>query len=518
MSFLDRFAKDKRGNVAMMFAIATIPIVGAVGAAIDYSRVSEVRGKLADALDAGVLAVGSQPPMSDAKAFDTVKQWVDLHMGPAYAQYWKLDSVTQDGDGNITAIATGDVETTIARVLGVDKVPLNVKSQAIRSIGKIELALVLDNTGSMKSGDKIGKLKTAATELVDTLAKLTKTPADLKIALVPFSQTVNVGPIYKNAPWLDVAGNSASAKKLFGGRKVNRFSLFRKVGESWGGCVESRAMPYETNGAAPTSGNFASLYVPYFAPDEPGDKGAKGSGAYNNSYLKDSDLAVVKALFKALGLSGLDDWLMLQADILKYKGTPFSGTTNSMGYQYGPNSGCEIAPLTRLTTNVSTVKTAISKMIANGNTDIPMGAAWGWNVLAPQTPFKDGLAYGTKDWTKIMVLMTDGNNQNWAGNEEDESLYSGIGYIWQGRMGITSGNEAQRAAARDARLTEICNNMKAEGIVIYTMRVDVKDGSNAALKGCASASDKFYEVADASKLNEAFQSIGKSIEKLRLAQ
>jgi hypothetical protein len=38
------------------------------------------------------------------------------------------------------------------------------------------------------------------------------------------------------------------------------------------------------------------------------------------------------------------------------------------------------------------------------------------------------------------------------------------------------------------------------------------------LKGCASTSDKFYEVADASKLTEAFQNIGKSIQKLRLAQ
>lgn len=518
MSLFDRFAKDKRGNVAMMFAIAAIPVVGAVGAAVDYSHVSEVRSKLVDALDAGVLAVGSQPPMTDAQAFNTVNQWVDLHMGPDYAKYWKLDSVTQDGDGKITAVATGDVDTTIARVLGIDTVPIDVTSQAVRSIGKIELALVLDNTGSMKKGDKIGKLKDAATKLVDTLANAAKDPNDLKIALVPFSQTVNVGPTYDNAAWLDVAGNSASAKTLFGGRNVNRFSLFRKVGTSWGGCVESRAMPYETNGAPPKGGNFDSLYVPYFAPDEPGKEGDSGKDTYNNSYLDDSDLAVVKTLFQALGLDGLDDWLMLQADISKYKGTPFSGTTKNMGYQYGPNSGCEIAPLLRLTSDVSTVKTAISGMIANGNTDIPMGAAWGWNVLAPQAPFSDGLPYGAKDWTKIMVLMTDGNNQNIDGNEEDESLYSGIGYIWQGRMGITSGNEAQRAAARDARLTELCDNMKAKGVVIYTMRVDVKGGSNAALKGCASTSDKFYEVADASKLNGAFQEIGQSIQKLRLAQ
>jgi Flp pilus assembly protein TadG len=518
MSLLDRFIRNKRGNVAMMFALAMIPVVGAVGAAIDYTRVAQVRTKLADALDAGVLAVGSQAAMTDAQAYTMIKQWIDVHMGTANAAYWNLDSVTQNADGKIIASVSGNVETTVARVLGIDKIPIAVTSQAVRSIGKVEIALVLDNTGSMK-GAKIAALKDAASSLVDSLAKATSNPNDLKIGLVPFSQTVNVGPAYQNAAWIDAAGNSASAKSLFLGQTVSRFALFQKLGKSWGGCVESRAMPYEASGAQPGGVNPDTLYVPYFAPDEPGGKGDYGYGTYNNSYLADSTLANI---LEALGLTkvaaGVAPFLYLQGDITKYAGAPYGGTTLAMGYQYGPNSGCEIAPLLRLSTDTASVKTAINAMIANGNTDIPIGLAWGWNLLAPQAPFNDAVPYGTADWGKFVVLMTDGNNENNQGNQEDDSYYSGVGYIWQGRMGMTAGTKAQRTVARDARLAEMCANMKAEGIVIYTVRVEVTNGSSNVLQNCASNSDKFYEVADSSNLAAAFANIGNSIQKLRLAR
>ena len=90
-------------------------------------------------------------------------------------------------------------------------------------------------------------------------------------------------------------------------------------------------------------------------------------------------------------------------------------------------------------------------MIANGNTDIPIGATWGWNVLSDSGPFGDGVTYGTQDWTKIMVLMTDGNNENQLGNEENNSFYSGLGYVWQERMGVPAdnNNKSERTKARD---------------------------------------------------------------------
>jgi Flp pilus assembly protein TadG len=518
MSAFRRFFGHSGGNVALMFGLAIVPIFGVVGAALDYARVTDVRTKLAASLDAAVLAVGRQTTaMSDKAAFDLVATWMTAYMADKkFAGTWQLDSVTQSGDA-VVAKASGKVDTTLARVLGYEEVPFAVTSEAVKSIGKVELALILDNTGSMK-GTKIASLKSAAEDLVDSLAAATKKPSDLKIAVVPFSQTVNVGSGYASATWLDTAGKSSVAKSQFLGQTVNRIDLFKKVGATWGGCVETRAADYEATPTPPDASNPETLYVPYFAPDEPGDKGAK---TYNNSYLKDSKLANIKSSLAKLGLSdmlSLPDYRLLQGDIAKYTGTPQSGTTGALGYKYGPNSGCEIAPLSRLSSDTDAVKKALGKMIAAGNTDIPIGAAWGWNTLAPDGPFADGAAYGDKEWAKFAVIMTDGNNENNEGNDEDLSYYSGVGYVWQGRMGSTTGNKASRTAARDARLGEICKAMKAKDITIYTIRVEVKSGSSAVLENCASDTGKFYEVQNVANLAAAFADIGESIQSLRLAK
>ena len=49
-------------------------------------------------------------------------------------------------------------------------------------------------------------------------------------------------------------------------------------------------------------------------------------------------------------------------------------------------------------------------MAAQGATGVGEGAMWGWRVLSPGAPFTDGRAYSTKNNTKVLVLMTDGQN------------------------------------------------------------------------------------------------------------
>ncbi len=408
MSIFNRFARENEGNVAVIFALALIPLFGAVGALVDYTRVSDVRAELAAATDAGLLAVGSQPPMSDKDAYDTVHKWIETHVKPDFDGSWNLNSVIQEKGGRITATVSGEVKTTIANILGIQTIPINITSEIVSSMGKVEMVMALDNTGSMKTKNKIGKLKDAAEALVDTLAKAVVNPDDLKIGLVPFSQTVNVGPGYDAADWIDKDGKSDAAKSLFLGQQVNRFDLFKAMGKSWGGCVETR-VGYEASETLPSEGNPDTLYVPFFAPDEPGiagegDNGKKNNGTsppydYNNSYLDDTPLATIKADLASNGYTEalkLPDYRLLEGDILKYGGSPkpYEGTTDNLSYAYGPNSGCEMAPIMPLTTNTAEAKTAIKKMIANGNTDIPIGATWGWNVLSHEGPLGKGVPYG----------------------------------------------------------------------------------------------------------------------------
>jgi hypothetical protein len=171
--------------------------------------------------------------------------------------------------------------------------------------------------------------------------------------------------------------------------------------------------------------------------------------------------------------------------------------------------------LTRLTTNTTAVKTAINSMTAASlNTNVPMGMMWGWHLLSPQGPFADGSAYNTPNVTKVLVLMTDGENFINTSSSVNGAHYSGIGYPHQNRVGGTT--LGQMTGALNSRLALLCTNAKNAGIVVYTIRIEVA-GSNSLLETCASSPDKAFDVTQASQLDGAFRSIARSIQKLRIA-
>jgi Flp pilus assembly protein TadG len=53
---MNRFRRDQRGNIAVIFGIACIPVLAAIGCAIDYSEASRMRAKLQSAADAAAVA------------------------------------------------------------------------------------------------------------------------------------------------------------------------------------------------------------------------------------------------------------------------------------------------------------------------------------------------------------------------------------------------------------------------------------------------------------------------------
>lgn len=59
-SLLNRFRRDRRGNIAVIFGIACIPLISAVGCAIDYSEATRMKAKLQSAADAAAVASISQ--------------------------------------------------------------------------------------------------------------------------------------------------------------------------------------------------------------------------------------------------------------------------------------------------------------------------------------------------------------------------------------------------------------------------------------------------------------------------
>jgi Flp pilus assembly protein TadG len=294
---LKRFVLHAGGAVAPLFAIAAIPMFCAVGAAVDFSRAYQERTVVQDALDAAALSGGRDIGVktTDEIKADVVKYYL-ANVGDKIDNPPPLESGI--AGGTITINTTLHVPTFFLRVVGLDEIVFNMSTQAKAGMGTLEIVMVLDNSTSMCLGcsaaqqdnpsTKIGALKQAATNLTNKLFALTVTstqPDPVKMALVPFAGSVNVGPNSVNDGWIDTAGKgfwAGDAQKGEGAdATLNPYALFASLKDAsnnpitWGGCVQERPAPYDVDDTPPSTSSNPSveesktMFTPMFAPDEP---------------------------------------------------------------------------------------------------------------------------------------------------------------------------------------------------------------------------------------------------------
>jgi hypothetical protein len=183
------------------------------------------------------------------------------------------------------------------------------------------------------------------------------------------------------------------------------------------------------------------------------------------------------------------------------------------------------------------MKTTVSGLVAIGETNIPIGLAWGWHTISPNLPLGGGtngpVAYGTPNVTKVLILMTDGDNTQDNNGAVNGSWYHGYGMVFENKLGVggTTGTVAQiqtaavasassaRTAALVVKMQALCTNIKAKGIVIYTVGVGVSSASQTLLQNCATTTSQYYSVdATGSNMTAAFSAIAGSIQNLRISK
>lgn len=539
---IERLRDDDRGAVAVQFAFLALPIAILAFGLLDMNRISVQRRQLQDAMDAATLMAARSTATTDA-ALDTVGDAAfAAEMSGLGLTLTTASTTFKSGTGN-KVIGTASVTVTpiIANLWTQGDTTVTASSEVVRSVNKLEVALVLDNTGSMGSklgsGDKkIDALIDASKDLVDTLsaaaARASETDA-VKIAVVPFSMTVNVGSTYSSANWITgtMPTSSDYGDDVFGSAQ-NRFTLLTQTGLSWAGCVESRPDPYDISDAAPNSATPASMFIPYFAPDEPDDDKVTKSGSNKYRDARTNWWGEIYNNWITDDKTNSKDWFTRQGNTSKYaannKSKVISDAKN--GTNYGPNAGCGITSVLRMTNvrtsaGATTVKNKLDDMVATGNTNVAMGTVWGWHMVSPNAPFADGSAYGTKNVSKVMVLLTDGDNVMSETSNPNDGTYSGYGYIWQKRLKNASNvaldagaTGTDRRNAMDSRQKKTCAAAKAKGVIIYSIGVGVSAHSKGILQECASTSDKYYDVTDSAQLAAVFDAIAGSIQNLRIAK
>ena len=164
-------------------------------------------------------------------------------------------------------------------------------------------------------------------------------------------------------------------------------------------------------------------------------------------------------------------------------------------------------------------------------------------MLSPTAPFTEGAPYGP-NVRKVIVLMSDGQNTNvgsdpvlssdysaynhlglWnhydTGNTISQLLGSLLNLVLHGAMPAqyqrNISSSSNYVTYVNNRETQVCRNIKADGIEIYTVIFRETDTATVNLmRSCATDSDHFYRADDGDQLKNAFKAIGSGIGQLRL--
>lgn len=568
-----RFARDESGVFAVIFALMAIVLISTTGAVVDYSMMQQVRKRAQISIDSAALSLQDDiKSKSEAQLKSATENILDESIDDVGVVISNVLADVTLGENRLYLEAKFTVPTSFLALLNYNEIAFTVYAEATRDANRLEVALVLDNSGSM-GGTPLSNLKTAAKNAVDILYGADEISSDMFMSVIPFNVMVNVGPDNETAPWMDGGGLSSISSDNFDTDDdedvgptypLPRFGIyFSMPNVTWTGCVEARIHPYDITDEPPVSAN--TRFIPSFAPDITGD--SEGG----QDYLSDTGDSCVSGggstsggSTSGSGWGGWGGWgggsggssggsggwggwgggsgwgggwggwggsfghgggggsggggsslsdRELQERICKYEGATYSGSSSS-----GPNDGCMVDPLLPLSNVKQDVHDNIDQMSANGGTNIHMGAAWGWRTLSPGAPFEEGADYDTAT-SKIMIVMTDGNNTI---SHNSDSMNGGdhisaYGFPYNERLGPMSWSKNQLQDEMDVRTVETCVNAKAAGIDVYT--IGLGNGVNVSmLQACASDLSKAYFPATPADLNSTFTDIADRLAPLRLAK
>ena len=518
---ISRLWSCERGAAAPLVGVCALMLVAAVGVAIDVGRGQVALSKLQAALDAAGLAAGAMvgQNLSEDLLQPEAEKYLNANFGGdhIHATITDFDLDLSDDNSTVTLEAHASMPTTFMHIFGHPAMEIAARTEITRETTGLEVAVVVDVTGSMcMPCTKLDSLKEAANDLLNTLFGSNETVEDLWVGIVPFSQAVNVGT--SHADWSGDYGQRAAKDNCFG----------RTSG---------------SNPKCPTTGN-AGVIPTTISEDNPPSKPSVSThtstltlvddwlvGSPSSWYFKPHAWGGCFEERFATGRDVTDDtpdtegfnvyfWPDMGANDWLNNG---NGNKNiSTSNDRSANKGCPRQAITPLTNTKSTLVDAITALQAIGvqRTHVNVGAVWGWRLLSPDwrdlwggTMNANGLPleYDEPLSQKAAIIMTDGMNTM--------TDYSAFGRVTNNALGSTDPDSQTVTTTLDNKLRTVCTNMKANGIIVYTVLFQTDEQSaKDVMKECASQEDYYFDTTTGDDLKSAFRAIGDSLSKLRVSR
>ncbi|MGL4240331.1 MAG: vWA domain-containing protein [Beijerinckiaceae bacterium] len=226
-----RFFRSDSGSVAVFFSFALTGIAAATGVAVDYSNASNVRSTLQSALDSAMLMAGKDA-IANGKVYAKadIIRLVQMNLPPAQQKLAENMTFSQT-DMKMTATINSSVQNRFSSFVGVATTEIAAQASVPLGSTRLEVVLVLDSTASMLDLGKMDAMKTAATQLVDTIAASSAKTTETAFAVVPFATQVRTDVAAKTTDWIDF-------------RKGQPNPAENTAEATWNGCVMDRDMPF----------------------------------------------------------------------------------------------------------------------------------------------------------------------------------------------------------------------------------------------------------------------------------
>lgn len=499
--FAKRFRRDERGSFLVIFALSAITLVGITGAALDYARGYLLQSELSSALDAAALAGGANA--SSPQLQQIIEKYFKVNFPTNYlgADVSAVNFNVDTANGILTASVSAELDYSLLGVVLDGTMHVAADTEITLEKRGMEIALVMDNTGSMV-GAKITTMKASAMELVKILYGNKQEQDKMWISLVPYTATVNIGK--GNSGWLTSLNQTSYAPT------------------TWKGCIEARGAAEMTDDTAAVGGKWK----PFYWAD---------SVENTSSYKSDNDWRCTKVSGNCTltntstcttgggsasnvysGSNTTTKWLVNENACAQNNGT-------------GPNLSCP-PPITPLTKSRATVEAAIQAMDAwhRGGTFSNIGLSWGWRTISPKWKgLWSGVAaaqpynYEEPLMDKVVILLTDGENNFYDHPNVGTNGSDYTAYLRLQQQGIGAGIDTQSegTAAINTQTAQTCTAMKAQGIIIYTITFQV--GNNAirdVYKNCATSPAYYFDSPNTADLTNVFKAIGDSLSNLRISK
>lgn len=353
--FLSRFAAARTGAVAVWFAVLALPMAVLSFALIDINRASVEKRHLQDALDAATLLAARSTATTDAQLQVVGEAALRAQLSGMSEATLRSSSFTISGT-KIISSATATLAPYIANLWLGEDMEVGANTEVARASTNLEVALVLDITGSM-DGTRLTDLKTAAKDLIEMVVSTTQSPYYSKAALVPYSVAVNVGSSY-----------AATARgAVTGTRSISGMSWMSGTSKSISGIARG-----STTTVTSTNHGFQNGDAVYIS-------GVNGMTQVNNAYYTVSNRATNTFRLSGVSSSGWSNYSS-GGTIRKCQVsdcTMVVTTSAAHGYANGDSiyfSG--VGGLTALNGNTYTIANVTSTTFSLSGVSGPTSSAW----------------------------------------------------------------------------------------------------------------------------------------------